>query len=137
MIWAILAFLGIALWSIAVALLLLLRTRSQVGKIPGAVRCKVRTAAAIPNLDKDYSRSISSAMWVHDVLIVHSGPFLIPTTPLGISAIAVGPQPAEATERLKKFADPVSVVPKHDSGAEIEFCCSQADAGRFVGPFAR
>jgi len=137
MIWAILVFLGIPLWLIAMALFILLRTRSKVGSIPGSVHCKVRSSAPIPGLREDYARFVSSAHWVHDVLIVHNGTFLIQTLPLGVTGCSARPQPAEEHSRLKRLAEPVTLRLTLDSGAEVELACAAVDADRLLGPFAR
>ena len=60
MIWAILVFLGIPLWLIALALFMLIRTRSRIGSIPGSVRCKVRSSAPIPGMHDEYARYTST-----------------------------------------------------------------------------
>lgn len=136
MIWAILVFLGIPLWLIALALFTLIRTRSRIGSIPGSVRCKVRSSAPIPGMHDEYTRYTSTAYWVHDVLIVHGGTFLIQTLPLGVARCSAGPQPAEANPRIKKLDSPVTVRLTLDSGADVELACDAADATRLLGPFA-
>lgn len=137
MIWAILVFLGIPLWLIALALFMLIRTRSKIGSIPGSVHCKVRTSAPIPGLHDDFARYTSTAHWVHDVLIVHGGTFLIQTLPLGVARCSAGPQPAEANPRIKKLDTAVTTRFTLDSGAEVEIACASTDAERLLGPFAR
>jgi hypothetical protein len=136
MIWAILVFLGIPLWLIALALFMLIRTRSRIGSIPGSVRCKVRSSAPIPGMHDEYARYTSTAHWVHDVLIVHGGTFLIQTLPLGVTGCAARPGPAEANPRIKKLDSPVTMRFTLDSGAEIELACAGVDADRLLGVFA-
>jgi hypothetical protein len=136
MIWAILVFLGIPVWLIALALFILIRTRSKIGSIPGSVRCKVRSSAPIPGLHDDFARYTSTAHWVHDVLIVHGGTFLIQTLPLGVTGCSASPQAAEANSRIRKLDSPVTMRFTLDSGAEVELACAAADADRLLGPFA-
>ncbi|MDP2287591.1 MAG: hypothetical protein Q8M73_03395 [Actinomycetota bacterium] len=137
MIWAILIFIGIPLWLIAMILIFLVRTRSKVGSIPGSLRCKVRTSTnKIPGLNTEFARYTSTAHWVHDVLIVHGGTFLIRTLPLGMAGGTSKPMPATENSRTKKFASPVSLRFTHDSGIEIEFVCAASDAAGLLGPFA-
>ena len=136
MIWAILIFLGIPLWLIATILFMLVRTRTKVRHIPGSVQCKVRgVSAGIPGLGVAYPRYTATAHWVHDVLIVHAGTFLIRTLPLGVAALAAAPAPAEPSPRIKKIDQPVTLRLATDSGAEIELVCAEADAELLLGPF--
>ena len=136
MIWAILVFLGIPLWLIALALFMLIRTRSRIGSIPGSVRCKVRSSAPIPGMHDEYARYTSSSHWVHAVLIVHGVTVLIQTLPLRVARCSAGPQPAEANSRIKKLDSPVTVRLTLDSGADFELPCDAADATLPLGPFA-
>ena len=136
MIWAILIFIGIPLWLVATLLFMLVRTRTKVQHIPGSVQCKVRgVTAGIPGLGAAYPRYTSTAHWVHDVLIVHAGTFLIRTLPIGVAALATSPPATQPNSRIKKIDQPVIMRLTTDAGAEIELVCATADAGRLCGPF--
>lgn len=132
----ILTILGVPLWLIAVYLFMLIRARSKVVRVPGSVRCKVRTSAPIPGLQDEFARYASTAHWVHDVLVIHLGSFMLRPLPLGVTGTSAGPEPAEANSRIKKLDSPVTMRFTLDSGAEIELACAAADANRLLGPFA-
>jgi hypothetical protein len=136
MIWAILIFIGIPLWLVATLLFMLVRTHTKVQHIPGSVQCKVRgVTAGIPGLGPAYPRYTSTAHWVHAVLIVHAGTFLIRTLPIGVATLDHAPAPAEPSPRIKKIDQPVIMRLTTDAGAEIELVCATADAEPLSGPF--
>lgn len=72
MIWALLAFLGIPIWFLAVILIAVFRNRRKVLARPDIFRFVEMT-------DDGWSRSAGVARWVSDVLIVHKGPALVGT----------------------------------------------------------
>lgn len=84
----------------------------------------------------EYARYTSTAYWVHDVLIVHGGTFLIETLPLGVARCSAGPQSTEANSRVTTLDSPVIVRLTLDSGADVELACDAADVTRLQGPFA-
>jgi hypothetical protein len=90
---------------------------------------------AVPGLHDDFARYTSTAHWVHDVLIVHGGTFLIQTLPLGVTGCSAHPEPAAANSRLKRLDSPVTMRFTLDSGAEVELACAAADASRLLGPY--
>ena len=135
MIWAALIFIGIPMSLIAVTLIMLVRLRTKVRHVPGSVRCKVRSSkAAIPGVSRQFPRAAASAHWVHDVLILHAGTFLIRTVPIGVVS-ASGPSPAEPNSRIKRIVEPVTICVTTDSGPQIELVCASRDADRLLGPF--
>jgi hypothetical protein len=100
-IWAIMILLCIPLWLIAIALLSLFRVRGTVRQIPGFFDCKVRRAATAGKEPEQFTRNTGRAHWVHDVLVLHSGnPFLIVTTPYGVTEVVDGTLPADSESRL-------------------------------------
>jgi hypothetical protein len=136
MIWAILIFLGIPLWIIALVLFALVRNRSKITSIPGSVHCKLKCSkGSVPGLGGDYARYTSTAHWIHDVLLVHKGTFLVQTLAVGVTGVAAKPEPIEVSSRIRRIAKPLVIRLTLDSGAEIELVCMEADAARLVGPF--
>jgi hypothetical protein len=138
MIWALLAIIGVPLWLIALAIVLLLRARVKVRSIPGSVRCKVRsTTPGVPGIRVRFPRTMCSVYWVHHVLIVHTGVFLTRSVPIGIAALESLPQPWEGTHRPGRFESPVTVRLRADSGVDVEAVCADSDAHALMGAFAR
>jgi hypothetical protein len=138
MIWAVLALIGVPLWLIALAIIILIRVRSRVRSIPGSVRCKVRSASpGLPRIRARFARTSNSAYWVHDVLIVHTGAFLTRCVPIGIVELGSLPRPWEGRSRLRPFESPVAIHLQSDSGAVIEVVCAESDAHSLLGAFAR
>ena len=136
MIWAVLIVIGIPLRRTAVVLILLVRTRTKVRHIPGSVQCRARSMTeGIPDLGVASPRSLSTAHWVHDVLILHTGTFLIRTLPIGVAALTARPSPPGPQTRTTPFAEPVTLRVRADAGAEIELVCAGAEADRLLGPF--
>lgn len=101
MIWAILILLGIPLWLIVIALINLIRARSQVKHLPGSFE----------------ARGPHSARWQ---------PFLIATTPYGVTDMLEGPAISASDPRLKRMAQPVSLLLRTDSEDVIELVCPAA-----------
>ena len=139
MIWAALAFLGIPLWLIAIALFILLRGRSAIRATPGSFTCKARaTSGDAAGLPDRFSRYDLSARWVHDVLVIHGGSlFLTRTLPLGVVEMVGQPEPPNPTvDHLKRIEDPLMLRFRLDAGADIELVCTTAEVGLAQGPFA-
>jgi len=136
MIWAVLLLLGIPLWLIAVALVLLLHGRRQVRGLPGAVRCKPRLVSGeLPGLKPELARFSSIGLWVHDVLVLYGGnPFLTRVTPFGV--VRLRGEPADVDPgSAKGMDDPVAVRFRHDSGATFELVCPRSSLAAAMGPF--
>jgi len=138
MIWAVLIVLGIPLWLIGVALISLLRARAKVTHIPGSFACKVRPAAEPGTPAEQFPRYTARAQWVHKVLVLHGGnPFLIVTTPFGITDILGSALSASSEPRLKRMEQPVILQLQTDSGSVIDLACPAAESQRLArGPFA-
>ena len=95
---AILLFLGVPLWMVAGAIILVLWNRKRVKAQPGIFPVKIR-AEADPDAEKEPKWSGKGyAQWVHDVLIVRSGMGLMQSTPYGISSVASPEQDADPEE---------------------------------------
>ena len=100
MIWALLAFLGIPLWFLAVILIAVFRNRRKVLARPDIFRYVEKT-------DDGWSRSAGVARWVSDVLIVHKGPALVGTDAEQVLSVEVR---GDVDTPIKKLdADPVEM----------------------------
>ena len=136
MIWVILVVLGIPLWLIAIALILLLRGRHQLKGIHGAVLCKPRVVSGeLPGLKPRFARFSSVGHWVHDVFVLHGGnPFLTRVTLCGIESMEGVPSDVPP-DSGKRMDHPVAVRFRGDAGATVELVCSRSDLGQLLGPF--
>lgn len=135
MVWALLIFLGIPLWLIATALVLLLRGRSKVRAIRGSFDCKVRPVPKV-GPPSPFPRYAERAQWVHDVLVLHGGsPFLAAATAHGIAELSDGPRDAPPDHRLEKFDRPVVLHLRGDSGDTLELVCPASSVEVALGPF--
>ena len=95
---ATLLFLGIPLWMVAGAIILIFWNRKRVKGQPGMFPVKTK-AEADPDAEKEPKWSGKGyAQWVHDVLIVRTGMGLMKTTPYGISGVASPEQDADPKE---------------------------------------
>ena len=88
---AILAVLGIPPWVLLLAVLaIVIRSRKQFINTPGVFPLRLRSISEeIPGIKADWPRPKSYAYWVHDVLLVHSGPPLMKTTPFWVSELVI------------------------------------------------
>ena len=82
MIWALLAFLGIPIWFLAVMLIAVFGNRRKVLARPDIFRFVEKT-------DDGWNRSAGVARWVSDVLIVHRGPALVSTDAAQVVSVEV------------------------------------------------
>lgn len=101
---AILLFLGIPLWMIAGAIILVFWNRRRIKGQSGMFPVKIRVEADA-DADKESKWSGKGyAQWVHDVLIVRTGAGLMQSTPYGISGVASPEQDADP-EEVKGLGD--------------------------------
>ena len=102
---AILYVLGVPLWMLVGAVILIIWNSKRVKKQPGVFPLKVRPKRD-PDGDKKpkWPRGVSYAQWIHDVVIVRKGPALILTVPYGIKKVEVYPQDADP-EEVKGLGD--------------------------------
>ncbi len=116
---AILLFLGVPLWMVIGAIILIFWNRKRVKAQPGMFPVKVK-AEAEPGAEKEPKWSGKGyAQWVHDVLIVRTGIGLMKSTPYGISN----------TEGYHQIADPDEVKGLGDHPMVIR---AQLDDGSII-----
>jgi len=106
----ILYFLGVPLWMLVGMLILMFWNSKRVKKQPDSFPVKLRHETD-PDTDKElkWSRRVSYAQWVHDVLIVRKGPGLMLTIPYGIKDVEGAPQDADP-EEVKGLGDHPKVI---------------------------
>jgi hypothetical protein len=91
-------------------LILIVWNSRRVKKQPGSFPVKVRPDTG-PDSDEEskWSRTVSYAQWIHDVLIVRKGPGLMLTIPYGIKGVEGSPQDADP-EEVKGLGDHPKVI---------------------------
>jgi hypothetical protein len=124
------ALLGIPLWLIVGALLLLVWHARQVRRAPDVFACKLRVVSGVaPGLSTNFPRRKGYANWVHDVLALRAGPglmriYLLPVA--GLAAPARGGDPA-----VKGLGEkPQLLAVRLDNGAVVEIAVPEAAAAR-------
>ncbi len=97
--------LGVPLWMLIGMLILILWNSKRVRKQPGSFPIKVRPETdPVSDEESKWSRTVSYAQWIHDVLIVRKGPGLMLTVPYGIKGVEGYPQDADP-EGIKGLGD--------------------------------
>jgi hypothetical protein len=133
---AILAVLGIPPWVLLLAVLVIvIRSRNQFISTPGVFPLRLRSVAEdIPGVKADWPRAKSYAFWVHDVLLVHSGPPLMKTTPFWISDLEISDQVSLSnSEELDK--EPVQFDLQLVDGAMLQMAVPEKYISLAQGPF--
>ena len=118
--------LGVPLWMLLGMLVLIVWNSRRVKKQPGGFPVKVRPETD-PDSDKEskWSRTVSYAQWIHDVLIVRQGPGLMLTVPYGIKGVEGAPQDADPGE-LKGLGDhPQLIRALLDDGSILQVAVSE------------
>jgi hypothetical protein len=103
---------------------------------PGTFRCRVRVRSMeLPGFSARWSRGISHARWVHDVLVVRRGVVSPRVYPLAVR-VAEGElveMDPSAVRRLGAF--PVSVRVVLDDHSVLEVASRGGDRDMLAGPF--
>jgi hypothetical protein len=128
MIWIILAALGVPIWLVVGMLGAALWSRRKFRAIPGVFPCKVKRAD-----DERWPRTTTYALWVHDVLLIHGGPALVKTVPIGVTGIERGRTPAPDVKL--KGGNPVSISFRSDDASVFEVAVPSGFAATLAGPF--
>ena len=118
MIWALLAFLGIPIWFIAVILLAVYHNRKKVRENPDIFRF-------FESDDDGWKRRASYGGWVSDVLIVHKGPGLVGTDAKQVLDVEVLKDLAEAPKKLD--GDSAEVVWTYGSSDSQRVAVARSD----------
>ena len=93
---AIMFALGVPLWMLVGELVLIVWNSKRVKKQPGCYPVKVRPETETDSDgESKWSRSVSYAQWIYDVLIVRKGLGLMLTVPYGIKGVKGSPQNAD------------------------------------------
>jgi len=116
MIWIILAALGVPLWLIVGMLAGVVWSRRRFKNSIGTFPCKVRTLTA-GEPPPAWPRTKGYAVWVHDVLLVHTGVALARYTPYAVRDLA-----ETRDDAAVRFGDAAAatVVLRLDDGTMIE-----------------
>lgn len=125
-----LAVLGVPLWLVAVAVLVMVRSRRRLRRTPGVFACRLRPAG--PTEAAAWPRSKRYAYWVHDVLLVHRGPALKRYEALPVASVA---GPVEATTAKRLGDRPMWLRLHLDDGRLIDLVARNHDVSPATGPF--
>ena len=134
---AILAVLGIPPWVLLLAVLaIVIRSRKQFINTPGVFPLRLRSISEeIPGIKADWPRAKSYAYWVHDVLLVHSGPPLMKTTPFWVSELVIVDQVSQLdSEGLDQ--EPAKLDLQLADGAMLQMAVPEKYISLARGPFA-
>lgn len=121
----------------ALAVVLVVRRRREVADSSESFRCRVRVVHGwLPGVAHHWPRRTVYATWVHDVLLVQSGPGGLGTRPLAVRF------PEGNVERLSPDdvkglgTHPVGLRLRLDEGAVVEVAAASAARYRLAGPYA-
>ena len=134
---AILAVLGIPPWILLLAVLVIvIRSRKQFINTPGVFPLRLRAVSGdLSGVKADWPRAKSYAIWVHDVLLVHSGPPLMKTTPFWISNLEIADKVSQSnSEGLDK--EPAQFDLQLADGAMLQMAVPEKHISLAQGPFA-
>jgi hypothetical protein len=136
MVWALLAVSGVLIGLIAGALCVLVRARRSIRTIPDSLPCKVRvTTGSVPGFTAQWPRTRSHAVWVRDVLVVHTG-FALERTHLLPSRSAARDIEDRDVPKLKPHGQKTAVLALVlDDGTAIEVAAPAAARALLPGPF--
>ena len=135
---AILAVLGIPPWVLLLAVLVIIwRRRQQFIKTPGVFPLRLRAVSGdLSGVKSDWPRAKSYAIWVHDVLLVHSGPPLMKTTPFWISNLEFADKVVSPSNSGGLDKEPVQFDLQLANGAMLQIAVPQKHISLAQGPFA-
>ena len=136
MFWALLALLGVPLWLVIGGLSVSLWNRHKFRQRPDVFTTKIRLeSGSISDFKEKWPPVSNYAHWVHDVLLVHKGLGLMPTTPLGVKGIEGTPTGAD-TEQVKRLGEnPKMLRIKLDDGSILQLAVPEEHLDLAQGPF--
>ncbi|MFC2037569.1 hypothetical protein ACFLYD_06350 [Chloroflexota bacterium] len=138
MIWAILAVLGVPIWLVVGGLGTVLWIRSRSKKAPGVFPAKIRLrSGSFEGISEKWTPMPISALWVHDVLLVHKGLALVRTIPLPVAEAVGTVQEANPSEIKRLGEQPALLTFRLDNGAELELATPGDSSSVALGPFHR
>jgi hypothetical protein len=127
--------LGIDLWMIAVALLALVWHERRVKRTPNVFGCKLRVVAGVASgLKAKFPRRKNYARWVHDVLVVRSGPGLLRYNLLPVMGVASPAHGSNPTEVKGLGEKPQLLTFQLDDGAVVEMAVPETASARLMNP---
>lgn len=113
-----------------------MRARSKISRIPNTFACKARMVpASTDGLGVEFSQRNLTGHWVHDVLCLHGGSrFSDQGMSYGVVELVDGPIAVDP-RFVKSIEEPIAFRYRVDSGAILELLCSRYDEARVAGPF--
>ena len=124
--WIILACLGVPIWLVVGALVIVLLTRNHIKKRPGIFAAKLRLeSGSFPGFGE---KAVSGyCEWVRDVLLVHKGMFM--------RAVTV---PVASAEEPKRFGDKIMYLRfQLDDGSILQMLDVGENEALAQGPFLK
>ena len=135
MIWVVLATIGIALWTVAGALMAARSSRRAFARQPGAFRAKLRVVSGqAPGVKDTWPRRQVVGRWVHDVLVIHRGLARARSGALGVAS-ATGSLTTAPVGVRGLGARPLAMTLVLDSGACVQLAAPTDARDTMVGPF--
>jgi hypothetical protein len=129
------ALLGIPLWLIVGALLLLVWHARQVRRAPDVFACKVRVVSGVaPGLSTKFPRRKGYAHWVHDVFALRAGPGLLRTDLLPVAGLAAPARDGDPAEVKGLGENAQLLAVRLDDGVVVEIAVPKTAAARLGGP---
>jgi hypothetical protein len=130
MLWVISAAV-IAVLSLAIAVLW---RRRRVVYASGVFRCRLRSSSwGLDTLTQRWSRHVSYAVWVHDVLVVYRG---IALTRVVLFACRFAEDLEDGPAELRRLGPcPLLLRLRLDDGAIVEVAAPRRSCGDLVGPY--
>jgi hypothetical protein len=130
-IWAILAIIGVPLWLIAIALLMLFFRNRKLRKRPGNIPLRV--------LRPGKKRWTSGhGLWVSDVFAWRGSPAAWNEDLLHVSGVSIHSADAQEREKLHRIGDePVVASFALDEGATLKVAARREHQSILAGPFAQ
>jgi hypothetical protein len=129
------ALLGIPIWLVVGALLLMVWHARQVKKTPDVFPCKVRVVSGEAlRLSPKFPRRKSYANWVHDVFALRTGPGLLRTYLLPVAAVAAPVRGANPAEVKGLGENPQLLAVRLDNGAVVEIAVPETVTARLREP---
>ncbi len=136
MLWALMAILGVPLWLVIGGLSFSLYNRHKFRQRPDVFTTKIRLESGSASGFKEKWPPVSNyALWVHDVLLVHKGLGLMPTTPVGVVGLEGSLSDANP-EQVKRLGENPKVLRiKLDDGSVLQLAVPEEHLVLAQGPF--
>jgi hypothetical protein len=130
MIWAVLVLVGVPLWLIAIALIIMLRRTSALKARPGNMKMRWRR----PDSDRWV---LGNAVWVHDVLAFRSRPAAWVEELEWVKGVEVREASNEKAKGLRGLGDEVVIATLRLEGdSSTEVAVAGKDRAALLAPFS-